>query len=203
MIIILKMQRSQFPLFQSAVDLAQRYWKDLIRPGDWAIDATCGNGRDSLILAELLLKNSSDSGLIVIDIQPQAIALTQELLAKSLDAYQLKQAHFCCQSHAVFPSLAFEKPIRLIVYNLGYLPKGDKNLTTLTSSTLQSLEQAKNCIAPGGMISITCYPGHAEGALEEQALLKELSLFCPKEWNICFHRFLNRNASPSVLLIQK
>lgn len=155
------------------------------------------------MLAELVLKNGSNSGLIVIDIQPQAIALTQELLEKSLDTEQLERTHFYCQSHAAFPPLAFEKPIRLIVYNLGYLPKGNKNLTTLTSSTLQSLEQAKNCVAPGGVISITCYPGHAEGALEEQALLKELALFCPREWNICFHRFLNRNASPSVLLIQK
>lgn len=197
------MQRSQFSLFQTAIDLAQRYWKDLIRPGDWAIDATCGNGRDSLLLAELVLKSGSDSGLIAIDIQPQAIALTRELLAKSLDTAQLERMHFYCQSHAIFPLLAFEKPIRLIVYNLGYLPKGDKNLTTLTSSTLHSLEQAKNCIAPGGVISITCYPGHTEGALEEQALLKELALFCPKKWNICFHRFVNRNASPSVLLIQK
>lgn len=197
------MKRSRFPLFQTPIDLAHHYWEALLEEGDWAIDATCGNGRDSLKLTELLLKCGSNSGLIALDIQPIAIKNTQELLAKSLGEEKLSRVHFYCQSHASFPPLSEEKPIRLIVYNLGYLPKGDKTLTTLTTSTLESLEQAKNRIVPGGAICITCYPGHSEGALEEHALLKELSSFSPEEWNICFHQFLNRNASPSLLLLQK
>ena len=85
---------------------------------------------------------------------------------------------------STFPKLAQQHPIRLVVYNLGYLPKGNKKLTTLTDSTLQSLENALALIQPGGVVSITCYPGHEEGAKEEAALLQKVAQLSPSSWNV-------------------
>jgi hypothetical protein len=189
--------RHQFPLFQSHLDLAHHYWKQLLQNGGWAIDATCGGGHDTLLLAGLLL-NKANSGVIAIDIQEEAISRTRELLPPT----HLTNVHLFQQSHADFPSLATTVPIKLIVYNLGYLPRGNKQLTTQTSITLQSVQNALPLLTPGGAISITCYPGHPEGAIEEKALLEMATQLPPTHWNVCHHTFPNRNAAPSLLLIQ-
>jgi hypothetical protein len=192
--------RLPFPLFQSHLDLAHHYWEQILQPNDWAIDATCGNGHDTLKLAHIL---NNTGGVIALDLQQQAIDQTTSLLQSHLSPEKLPHIHLFHQSHVEFPPLAYQHPIRLIVYNLGYLPKGNKQLTTLTSTTLSSLKRALQLIVPGGMISLTCYPGHAEGAKEQQALIQELSQLSPHQWNVCQHTFLNRFQSPNLILIQK
>jgi len=192
--------RSAFPLFQSHLDLAHAYWERLLQPGDWAIDATCGGGYDTIVLAEILGKGG---GVIGIDIQAEAICRTQQRLLRHAAPDKLAPLHLFEQSHETFPPLASKHPIRLIIYNLGYLPRGDKSLTTLTMSTLQSVKGGLNLVQPGGALSITCYPGHLEGAREEQALLEMLSGLPSHLWSVCSHRFFNRPAAPHLLLLQK
>ena len=76
-------------------------------------------------------------------------------------------------------------------------------MITETSSTLTDIKNALERICPGGVISITCYPGHPEGKREEEALLSFLSSLDPKFWSFTSTSWNNRNASPSLLLIQK
>lgn len=194
------MTKKRFSLFHSSIDLAHNYWRNLLRPGDCAIDATCGNGKDTLQLAQILNPNGT---LIGIDIQQEAIDKTSSLLRAHFSFSTLQKIHLYCQSHVHFPPLAFSLPVHLIVYNLGYLPGGNKELTTLTSSTVESVLAALQLITPGGAISLTCYPGHLEGAREEKALI-DIALHLPiAEFNICLHTFPNRFSSPSLLFIQK
>lgn len=184
-----------FPLFQSHLDLAHRYWKEVLEQGGWAIDATCGNGKDTLFLVQ------NAEGVIALDLQEQALQRTQQ---RAIGAEKgAENLHLFHQSHATFPPLAHTKPIRLIVYNLGYLPGGDKTVTTLTETTLQSIQKGLDLLIAGGVMSITCYPGHAEGAKEESALEEWLPLLPSHTWNVCFHRWKNRPQSPSLFLIQK
>jgi Putative rRNA methylase len=193
------MQR-KFSLFQSHLDLAHAYWTTLLRDGGWAIDSTCGGGRDTLKLARIL-SGREESGVIGIDIQKDAIERTEALLDGEGSARA--QVHLFHQSHEEFPPLAYERPVRLIVYNLGYLPGGDKENTTLTPTTLASIERALELVQPGGALSITCYPGHKEGAREAQAVQELAAGLSPAEWNVCLHTHLNRSASPQLLLLQK
>jgi len=94
--------------------------------------------------------------------------------------------------------------VRLITYNLGYLPGGgDKSLTTKVETTVESVRKALKLIQAGGAISITLYPGHSEGQREETQLLSFIKKLTPLEWNCCHHQWLNRNKSPSLLFIQK
>lgn len=186
--------QAKFPIFNSHLDLAHQYWEKLLLESDWAIDATCGNGHDTLKLSEIL----KNGGVIGIDIQPEAIAKTKELLGEH-------RAHssLYCQSHATFPLLAEEKQVRLIVYNLGYLPGGNKTITTMAETTLASIRAAAKLIISGGAICITCYPGHAEGEREQQLLLQEFSRWPSDIWNICHHTFPHRPFAPSLFFIQK
>ncbi|MBS0651941.1 MAG: methyltransferase domain-containing protein [Verrucomicrobia bacterium] len=196
----LENQFIELPLETSHLSFALEHWKTVVGDGDWIIDATCGRGRDTLKLAHLL---SPKGSLIGIDIQIEAIKETQQLLQERLTAEQMTRVRLFCQSHAQFPSVAHEQSIALIVYNLGYLPQGDKSLTTMTGTTLQSIRQAMELLRSGGLISITCYPGHPEGKIEQDALIHLAKGLASRSWSIRFHRKPHSDTAPAVLLISK
>lgn len=193
---------TQFPLFQSHLDLAHSYWHQLIQPGDIVVDATCGNGQDSLILCNLTLQDLKGK-VWALDIQAKAIEQTQNYLAQHLKKEQIARVFYQQGCHSQFPTSIETGTVTLIIYNLGYLPGNNKDLTTLTHSTLESLKQALALLKPGGLISITCYPGHAEGLNEQIALLDFVAYLPANEWSCCHHQWLNRKKSPSLLLLQK
>ena len=195
------MTLSTTPFF-SHLELAHHYWKLLLKPGDCAIDATCGNGKDTLLLSKYIL--IQHSGLVIgLDIQKKAIENTLHILKKELTKPQLERVHLFQQSHLDFPKIALEQSIQLIVYNLGYLPGGDKAITTQTQTTLESVDQAMKLIAPQGVVSITCYPGHQAGAEEEKALIQMAARLNPDLWHVLHHRRLNKISSPSLIFIQR
>ncbi len=185
--------RTQFPLFCSHLDLAHDLWRRLITPDDAALDATCGQGYDSLFLASL-----GPRLLYVFDIQNQALEKTRA---------QLKNSSVRCEYHELCHSkigtVIPKESLKLVVYNLGYLPGTDKQIKTQSETTIASVECALDLLLPEGAISITCYPGHPEGAKEEAELVAFSKSLAPSRWCVCFHQFLNRKASPSLLLIQK
>ena len=187
-----------FLSLHSHLELARLYWKMILQPGDWVVDATCGNGKDILQLVKFSL-----GGIIGLDKQQIAIENTSSLLKKSLQEDQYKKIHLFCTSHIHFPSLAHNYPIRLIVYNLGYLPGSDKKITTITEDTLKSLNAALELLMPGGLITICCYPGHAEGAKEQSFLVQKAEELPSTQYAICHHTWPNKQASASLLLIQK
>ncbi len=188
-----------FALFSSAVELAHIYWKQLLQLGDCVVDATCGNGKDTLLLAQLI---GEEGALIGLDIQEEALARTRALLEEHLSPSQMAKIHLFLQSHANFPPLALEKKIKLIVYNLGYLPGGNKEITSKVDSTLESVKKSLDILPPQGVISLACYPGHPEGQREEEALLQLLTPLPSTKWGVCHHRWLNRPLSPSLILVQ-
>lgn len=186
--------RHLFPLFQSPLDFAHQFFEKLLLPEDIAIDATCGNGHDTLVLAKLL----PNGKVVAIDLQPQAINKTKTLLEG-----RYPQVIFHQRSHETFPEDCLPESIKLIVYNLGYLPGGDKTVTTKREKTLNSLKNGLPLIQKGGCISITCYPGHAEGEEEEKALLPFCRDLSREEWSVSYTQWINRTKSPSHILIQR
>lgn len=193
--------RGKFHLFQSHLDLAHDYWNRLLQPGDRVIDATGGNGYDSLYLAGRCLSQASGE-LYVMDVQEEAIEESRRRLQGELEGALFERVVFLQQCHSTFPATLSEQSVKLIVYNLGYLPGGHKEKTTQVSTTLESLKKALDLVMRGGAISITCYPGHEEGAREEEQLLLFCQTLDPKVWSCCHHRWINRMCSPSLLLVQ-
>ena len=169
--------------------LAKELWKNFLQFSDIAIDATCGNGNDTLFLAGLCT-------VIGIDIQPVAIQSTADLLER-----HGKKALLQRLSHEHLDQLPLPHPPKLIVYNLGYLPRGDKTLTTKVETTLASVKKGLDLLAPAGALSITCYPGHEEGAKEEKKLLEWATQLGSDRYLVCHHTWLNRKGAPSLLWI--
>lgn len=165
------------------------YWQKIIRPGDDVIDATLGNGYDTLRLAKIVRGKGKIYGF---DIQKKAIENSQKLLRD----YAIVE--FYEKSHADFGNLT----AKLIVYNLGYLPKGDKSVTTQADTTIKSLESAIKVLQPGGAITLMAYVGHPEGVEEERAVRQFCSQL-PKEFLVVHHTVINREKAPHLYLIGK
>lgn len=183
---------TQFALFDSPLDLAFSFWKSCLKPEDRVIDATLGHGYDALKLLSLI----PNGFLYGLDIQQAAVDSTQEKLKPLYSNYQLYH-----QCHSSFPEEANQ--IKLIVYNLGYLPKSDKLIKTQTLSTIKSLDEALKRLAPGGVISVMCYVGHVEGKQEEAAILTWAQSLDKTDVLISAHPLVNRELAPVLYLIQK
>ncbi|MEQ1826940.1 MAG: class I SAM-dependent methyltransferase [Pirellula sp.] len=142
---------------------AQRIASTYLSEGSIAIDATAGNGFDTLFLAEQV----GASGVVyAVDIQASAMDTVKGKLAESqmLDRCKLSVA-----SHADLKSLVAPEhvgQISVAMMNLGYLPFGDKSIVTTPESTLLALAQIHSMIRLGGLISIIAYRGHAGGNAE-------------------------------------
>lgn len=121
-----------------------------------AIDATAGNGVDTAFLAGICRQ------VIAFDISKQAIENTTKA------CLQLNNVVILHQSHDQM--INFIRKADIAVFNLGYLPKGDKSVTTLPETTIAALNQAKFIIAEG-YICITCYLGHPGGKEEHEAVV--------------------------------
>lgn len=191
------------PPFRSHLELSHQYLSSFLNPGDTVIDATCGNGHDTVHLAQLVLKDDSSSCVIACDIQQQAIDHTYERLKKTLPPENLSQIHMVLACHSKLPLPPNGSPVKAIIYNLGYLPGADKSLTTKTSTTLQSIEHALELVCEGGLVHIMCYPGHEEGKKETDLIIQRIETLPRRQWNCSHHQWINRPLSPSLLLLEK
>ena len=143
------------------------FWNDILNIGDSVIDATLGNGYDCVYLSQKVI-NKNCGYVFGYDIQKAAIESTKERLSETLSPDYLKRIKLFNKSHETFDDIK-EENIKLITYNLGYLPGSDKTIQTKASTTLTSL---KNAIALSPKyISIVSYSGHTEGKIEENELL--------------------------------
>lgn len=182
---------------RSARHLASQCLREALRPGDHAVDATMGNGQDTLLLAQLV----GPAGRVdAFDIQPSALLKTRERLE---EAGCLAQACLHLAGHETLGD-AVQGPVQAIVFNLGWLPGGDKGVTTRVETTRKALEASLALLAPGGVLSVCAYPGHEEGGREEAFVRGFLSALRPQDFNVLEQVFLNASpGGPVFFLAQK
>lgn len=144
--------------------LAHRLVQEVLRPGDGAIDATAGNGHDTVFLAERV----GDAGkVLAFDVQAEAIAAAR---ARVEAAGFTGRVEFFEASHASIPRHAAPGSVAAVMFNLGYFPGGDHAVITRTGETLAALEAALVVLKPGGILTVVCYPGHPGGDEESMAV---------------------------------
>ncbi len=169
----------------------------VIGEGDRAIDATAGNGHDTVFLAEQV---GASGHVYSFDIQPEALENTfNRLKQKNLE----KRVTLFRESHEHL-QLHVPDRVAVIMYNLGYLPGRDRQITTMYDTTIASLRQALKMLLPGGLISIVFYPGHREGAEEKNRIIPFCRHLDSGQHVVLYNRLLNRGHSPpELVLIQK
>ena len=147
----------------SLLESAHQFIKSALTAGDVAIDATLGNGYDTLFLAHCV----GDRGHVYgFDVQIQAIQATrQRLMAHDL-LERVSLNHACHSQMETYVNGA----VKAIMFNLGYLPGADKHLITRVETTLRAVAAGCRLLAKEGVMTVLAYPGHPGGDLEADEL---------------------------------
>lgn len=151
---------------RSILNMVKKICVENVTSNDYVVDMTVGNGNDTLFLANISKK------VFGFDIQDIAIKNTTKLLEENnVDNYELFNI-----SHEKINDVLkeYEKNIKLILFNLGYLPCGDKSITTNHKTTLNAVKNSFSMLSSNGLILIVFYP-HPEGKLEAQVVLEYLN----------------------------
>ena len=182
---------------KSARYLAGEVLRQAVQAGDTAVDATMGNGHDTLALCRAV---GPEGRIYAFDIQQEAVAATERLLA---DEGVAERAVLIRAGHERMKEYV-EGPVRAVVFNLGWLPGGDHTVTTRWETTERAVQAALELLQPEGVAVICAYPGHAEGERERQELAGFLSALDNREFNVLRQVFLNANAgAPECFVVQK
>ncbi|NEW61769.1 methyltransferase domain-containing protein [Granulicatella sp. zg-ZJ] len=185
------------------LDSAQRFSHTLltqyVKPNDFVIDATMGNGHDTLFLAQLVGKQGK---VIALDIQEQALQNTTQLLQEHS---ALDQCELHLLNHAnIYQVLNNNMSISAAIFNLGYLPNADKTIITNGDTTLQSIKQILPHLQKNGLIILVLYDGHTGGLEEKESVINYTSSLPQKEYHVLHYHFLNQqNNPPQLIAIQK
>jgi len=153
--------------------------KQHLNLGDMAIDATAGNGHDTLFLAQTIGINGH---VFSFDIQAKALENTRQRVmqhSNTAPVQYIQAGHEEMQTHI---PVAYHGQIQAIVFNLGYLPQADHTIITTPKTTLSALQQSCDLLRQGGVIAILAYTGH-HGGREEAESIKQWLPTLNKEFN--------------------
>ncbi len=184
-----------------ATDFARDRVLEIVKEGDVVCDATCGNGHDTLWLAEAV---GAAGHVHAFDIQSQAIEITADRLR---EANLLGRVSFSLNGHEhLVKSIPTSDhgEIKAVVFNLGYLPRSDKSVSTRSETTLEALNASLFVLKPGGILSVVLYYGHRGGAEEAECVERWRKNLDPKVYSTDHIRNPNPSLnSPSVILVRK
>ncbi len=184
-------------LLQQAHSILQTH----IQRGDIVVDATAGNGHDTLFLAQQI----APSGLVYsFDIQAAAINATRNRLmaADLLISVCLIENSHAKMRHYIAP--LHHGKISAIMFNLGYFPRGDKTIITQTDSTLLALNAAVKLLSQNGIITILAYPGHSGGDTETTEVENWCQKLAAEQFSVkVIYSPEHKDTAPRLLVVQK
>lgn len=175
---------------QRVLPFTKNLLQQVVSAGDFAVDATAGNGHDTLFLAQL----TGPSGKVyAFDIQRQAIEATRLRVAdySNVELFQASHAEISTHMH---------EPISAAVFNLGYLPKGDHSIITQSDSTVQAIQQCLELLKENGLVLIVVYSGHEGGSKERDAVLDFVCALPQASYDAIRYELINQRHSPPFLI---
>ena len=177
------------------LDLHKKFILEHLHEGDIAVDFTMGNGHDT----EFLSKTVGENGKVyAFDIQASAVESTRQNLEKAGCPKNYTLIH---DSHHNVKNYITE-PIKAGMFNLGYLPGGDKSITTMRVTTLPAIEAAIDLLGKDAILLIAVYPGHPEGDAEGKEITEYLSTL--SRFKVCCTKvqIVNSPTSPYFMMIE-
>lgn len=163
------------------------------------VDATCGNGHDTLFLAETLHRLGLPGRVLAFDVQEQALAKARSRLA---EAGLENRADFLAQGHETLGRhIRPGEVLAAAMFNLGYLPGSDKKVVTGADTTLAALAALARTLRPGGMVSVHVYTGHAGGDDEGAAVKAWFEGLSYKAWVVGRYAICNKVRNREALYL--
>ncbi|WP_200415880.1 tRNA (mnm(5)s(2)U34)-methyltransferase [Virgibacillus salexigens] len=186
-------------MLQGILHYAHYLLEGSIDKNETVIDATCGNGYDTLFLSNVVGKNGH---VLAFDIQDDAIIATKQKLEENnrTNVSVIQDSHANLQAY--IPTNEFL--IGGAVFNLGYLPKSDKSIVTKGQSTINAINTILQYLKTSGLIVLVVYHGHEGGEEEKQIVLKHVMKLNQRKYHVLRYGFINqRNNPPFIIAIQK
>ena len=182
--------------FRSARFWAAELIEPALRDGARAVDATMGNGQDTLWLC----RRVGEAGRVyAFDVQPEAVARTRQRLE---DAGVAQRAELNCLGHERMAEVV-PGPVDAVMFNLGWLPGAAHAVTTRTETTLLAVNAALGLLKPDGLLTVCVYPGHPEGTRELEALTHWAETLDPRRFDALLRRYMNQPNDPPQLIAVK
>lgn len=182
---------------ERVIQYAQTLLKMSVTEGDIAIDATAGNGHDTLFLANLV---GDDGYVYAFDVQKEAVDATlHRLLDNALEhrAIVLKDGHENVEKYV-------HKPVAAAIFNLGYLPGSNHEIVTQPNTTIQAIESLLKLLKIGGVIVLVVYHGHEGGKEERDEVIRFVSELPQKYVHVLRYEFINqKNDPPFIIALEK
>lgn len=184
-----------------ATELAHLMMQQTIKPGDWVIDATVGNGHDTLFLAELVGPSGRVFGF---DMQDAALEATAQRVVDHPQVTLFQVGHEkLAESLATVGIAEGQGQLAGMMFNLGYLPGASKTIITHAETTLKGLDQALGRLRVQGVVTLVSYPGHSGGA-EETAAVQSYAERLPSAFAVSrYHRINTIEPAPQLLVIKR
>ncbi|MEI4769208.1 class I SAM-dependent methyltransferase [Psychrobacillus sp. FJAT-51614] len=176
---------------------AKELLASVIQQGDYVVDATAGNGHDTLFLAQLV---GETGHVYAFDVQAEALKSTEEKLVES---------NLNCRATLILDghehvSAYVQKELSAAIFNLGYLPGSNHQIVTKGNSTIQAIESLLGMLKIGGFIVLVVYHGHAGGKEEKDAILNYVQQLPQSYAHVLCYQFLNQqNNPPFIIAIEK
>lgn len=180
-------------ILNKSLNIAKIIIAQKLAEGDVAIDATAGNGNDTLFLANIVGKSGK---VFSFDVQDDAIANTKKhILDNGLSAIVkiIKDGHEHIDKYV-------KDKVKVVVFNLGYLPGGRKDVSTKAESTITAIKKSMYLLKDGGVILLVIYYGHPTGTDEKEAVLNFAAKLDQQQYNVFSLGFINQNNNPPMLI---
>lgn len=188
-------------VIHEVLDFAHEMVGQALSVGEVAVDATVGNGHDTVALARAV---GAEGRVFGFDVQDEAIESTRSRLATEevrADVTLIRAGHEEMDRHLpkdVHGSVA------AVTFNLGYLPGSTSDLTTTPGTTIPALEAAVRMLRPGGVLTVVLYTGHDGGKEEARAVDAWAADLSQKRCHALSYRFVNReNDPPRLVAVEK
>ena len=173
------------------------FLEKVIQKGDVVIDATMGNGYDTVYLGNLVGENGK---VYAFDVQEEAIISTRKKVIRDNMEDRVK---LILDGHENLDKYV-EENVSCIVFNLGYLPRAKHVIITKPDTTLEAIKKGLSILKPNGIMSIAAYIGHEGGLEEKNHICKYLDNLDQKEYNVLHMEFTNQiNNPPQLILVEK
>ncbi len=182
----------------NALNISHKVLRDKISPGSFCIDATAGNGGDTLLLCELV---GNGGKVAAFDIQEAAVTATRSKISQA--GYE-DICKIILDSHANMKDYFTPESADAIIFNFGWLPGGSHDIFTRKDSSIEAITQGLEILKPGGIMSLCVYYGRNNGYEERDAILDFVGKLDYKRYTVIHLSFSNRvNDPPFPIFIVK
>ncbi|MBU0468450.1 MAG: class I SAM-dependent methyltransferase [Candidatus Omnitrophica bacterium] len=176
-----------------SLNIAKMIISQKLTEGDIAVDATSGNGNDTLFLANIV---GCKGKVYSFDIQDKAIENTKRLLENNNISNSVEIVH---DGHEFIDKYVKEK-VKVVVFNLGYLPGSDKKISTKAETTILAIKKSLDLLVEGGLILLVVYYGHPTGTYEKEEVCAYSAKLDKQKYNVFHLEFTNQDNNPPILI---